>query len=92
MEYVIKAFISDQLFLIWNSRYGSQTWATVRVQKKYSQSPCQICKRPIGSNAFRPITNGYNRSHRICSTCVDNFVKQNPPRESAEKDENPITE
>jgi hypothetical protein len=46
------------------SEYGKQLWSTGKCRKDFV---CQITGKniPKGSVAYRPITNGYNRMHRI---------------------------
>lgn len=45
--------------------YKRQVWALAKL-RKHKTSRCAICGREVGAVGYRPITNGYNRMHRIC--------------------------
>jgi hypothetical protein len=54
----------------WSYNYGKQLWSVVKTRKI---AECVNCDGEISksTNAYSPITNGYNRMHRICTTCVE---------------------
>ena len=48
---------------------GVQVWVQTKVRKNQK---CAVCGKNhgVGASLFRPITNGKNRSERICPTCI----------------------
>lgn len=50
------------------SRFGLQIFTRVKLRKN---TECAACDTPIkkGDTAWSPITNGYNRMHRVCVAC-----------------------
>lgn len=48
-----------------SEEYGEQVWSLCRL-RRHKESKCVICGKTLGEFGFRPITNGYNRIHRIC--------------------------
>lgn len=48
---------------------GKQLWTLVKIRKARE---CSVCRGKIdkGSEAFRPLTNGNNRYHRIHPECI----------------------
>lgn len=68
--YTLVEIISDADGLVGlSSEYGRQLWSRCKVRKQHS---CQECEQsfPVGSEMYRPITNGYNRMRRLCENCV----------------------
>ena len=55
--------------------YGNQLWSKCTVRKSWT---CVVSKELIkkGYVAFRPITNGYNRMHRISLTGMAILLKR----------------
>lgn len=55
---------ADGLYLILHQLYGKQLWVSVQVRKQHK---CEITDKAIEpkDRAYRPMTNGYNRMHRI---------------------------
>ena len=47
-------------------------WTRVRLRKRGLPTVCRDCRAPlpVGSFAFRPITNCNGRQDRLCSLCV----------------------
>lgn len=62
-DYKLIERISDELIRL-SSKYGDQIFALVKIRKarKCVETGIEIAK---GNYAYRPITNGYNRMHRI---------------------------
>ncbi len=52
------------------SSHGHQLFTTVKLRKT---KPCTLCEVALksGDKVYSPITNGYNRMHRICVACVE---------------------
>lgn len=66
--YTLIEAVSDQILRL-DSRFGPQVWTRVRLRKR---SKCATgCRRSTwkGEHAYRPITHGKNRRHRICLLC-----------------------
>lgn len=58
--------------------YGAQLWTRVTLRKsKNKTKKCCNCDSELapGDVAFTPITNGYNRMHRICTICIERMRK-----------------
>ena len=68
-DYVLLALVSEKLLRITSYEYGRQLWTNVALRK---EKKCARCDGsiPKGTRCFSPITNGYNRMHRLCSGCV----------------------
>lgn len=51
------------------SSHGQQLFTRGKLRKAKS---CALCKFPLkpGTLAYMPVTNGYNRMHRLCVACV----------------------
>lgn len=72
------SFIADYRFLKrmseglvgLTSSHGRQIFHTTELRKS---KPCALCKVELkpGDTAYSPITNGYNRMHRLCVACVE---------------------
>ena len=56
---------ADGLMLITHPKHGRQLWARCKM-RGHKNSRCAICGAVVGFEAFRPVTNGYNRMERIC--------------------------
>ena len=52
-----------------SSSYGDQMFVRSKIRKNNSCELCCASLKP-GDQAYRPITNGYNRMHRLCVACV----------------------
>lgn len=50
--------------------FGAQVWSRAKLRKA---KQCRVCGRRmlVGDRAYRPITNGQNRWHRMCLSCVE---------------------
>ncbi len=55
--------------------YGAQLWAKAKLRK---EKKCFACEGQVavGTEVYSPITNGYNRMHRICVGCVERMKSQ----------------
>lgn len=74
VEYIFIKYLSNDLVILAHDRYGNQIWGKVKLRKSTN---CAITEEPlsIGSLAYRPITNGYNRMQRISQTGLELLVK-----------------
>lgn len=56
------------------SSHGHQLFTLVKMRKS---KPCVICDVALkpGDRAYSPITNGYNRMHRLCVACVEEMER-----------------
>lgn len=54
-----------------SASYSSKIWVEVKVRKDHRCAQCGEDNIKKGDNAWRPITHGGNRMHRICPTCID---------------------
>ena len=81
--YRLVEILGDELIGL-SSRYGRQLWATVKVRKQHR---CQHCEElfPVGSKMYCPITNGYNRMHRLCEDCIKHLPQQIKEEAKGEK-------
>jgi hypothetical protein len=72
-DYILVKVLSDGLVGLSSEEFGRQLWDRCRTRKTHE---CQVCHEwsGVGSQMYRPITNGYNRTHRICEDCVDGPV------------------
>jgi hypothetical protein len=72
-DYTFVKRMNDDLVGL-SSSHGQQLFTRARVRKHRA---CALCKRKIlpGSLAYRPITNGYNRMHRLCVPCVQDLER-----------------
>ena len=52
-----------------SSSHGRQMFVCGNLRKP---KPCALCgvALKVGDRVYRPITNGYNRMHRLCVACV----------------------
>lgn len=59
---------SEGLAVLWTLA-GQQLWTLVKTRKPRK---CSVCRGEIaiGTGAFRPLTNGNNRYHRIHPGCI----------------------
>lgn len=66
--YRVIAQVSDGLLRVHSEAHGMQLWTRVKLRKDHS---CEVCKGLMlkGVEAFSPITNGYNRMHRMHRHC-----------------------
>lgn len=72
--YTLKQVLNKDIVILNSSEYGSQIWQTCRLRKD------NICEQTginlkVGSKAFRPITNGYNRMYRISIEAMNGICK-----------------
>lgn len=60
--------LSDELVGLASS-HGQQLFNRRKLRKP---RPCDLCEAGLkpGDRAYGPITNGYNRMHRLCVPCV----------------------
>ena len=80
MSYTFKKGLSDAIIGLEHDTYGLQLWvhATLRKPKRCAIDKCEI---PAKATAFSPLTNGYNRMHRICLACAEKLQDAaRPPR------------
>ena len=61
--------MSESLVRLNHPRFGVQIWSRGTSRKPCD---CEDCRTtiPKGSRSYRPITNGYNRMHRLCESCI----------------------
>ena len=80
-RYCLIELCTDGLARLSSYEYGTQLW-TRRVTRK--DFYCRVCsfKKTKRTHAFAPLTNGYNRMHRICDTCVTRMAASAPARSS----------
>ena len=54
------------------SSHGQQLFTLNKLRKR---TECAVCKGTLlpKDHAYSPITNGYNRMHRICAPCVNDL-------------------
>lgn len=64
--------IIDQNTVVLESKYGTQIWTIVTLRK---DNICEQTKIVLqkGVKAYKPNTNGYNRSHRISVIAMGNL-------------------
>jgi len=57
-----------------SSSHGRQLFVCGRLRKP---KPCALCgvELKVGDRVYRPITNGYNRMHRLCVACITDLEK-----------------
>lgn len=82
-NYVSVKRLSKGLIGVNAGQYGHQMWVfcIARPRNRRALSDiCRLCDAPIlkGQEVFRPMTNGYNRGHRIHVSCVDNQFTKEP--------------
>ena len=65
---IVKKLVGGLVVL--DTFYGKQIWDRVKMRKEHR---CASCKETIekGSQAYRPLTNGYNRMDRLCTACIE---------------------
>jgi len=61
--------MNSGLARISTDEYGAQLWTRRKLRK--DNRGCVDCEQPIAKGAFAwgPLTNGYNRMHRLCHPC-----------------------
>ncbi len=64
MKYQLVKVMSEGLVGLTHPKYGRQMWHRCKVRKYWD---CEVSDRRIhpSDNAWRPVTNGQNRMHRI---------------------------
>jgi hypothetical protein len=73
---IIKVMSEVELYILSHPRYKDDIWSLtskpIRTPKK-----CEVLNIPVkGKRAFSPITNGYNRMHRISQAGMQELLKQ----------------
>lgn len=68
-DYRRVAVMNEGLLRVASEKYGMQLFTRVKLRKNTS---CAACGDPLnkGTEAFSPLTNGYNRMHRVCFHCL----------------------
>ena len=78
-EFRLLGVLNDDLVRLRTSdvsgNYGAQLWSSIKLSKSKDCVRCET-KLTAGARAFKPITNGYNRMHRICASCVERLKPQ----------------
>jgi hypothetical protein len=76
MSYSLIKRPAPGLAVLASEQHGQQLW-TVGKMRGHMRI-CEVCRRDLrsGVDAFRPMTNGYNRSRRICVSCIDAVTPQ----------------
>ncbi len=69
--YRVVARRSDNIVVLVHPQYGQAMWTTVVTRKNTKCETCGV-DIPKRSTAWSPLTNGYNRTHRLCVECVKN--------------------
>lgn len=62
-------------------QYGAQIWARTNRPVRQAQE-CRICRRTVARGTapmYAPATNGANRMHRICVSCIEGPVAPPEP-------------
>jgi len=59
----------EGLALLSSEKHGRQLWAQCKTRKTHKCHECDTTY-PVGTEMYRPITNGYNRMQRICAQCI----------------------
>ncbi len=69
-DYGLVKRLSKGVVVLQSRNYGQQVFTRARLRVKRT---CPICRCVIapGAMAYRPITNGDNRCHRICARHLD---------------------
>ena len=68
------ALLNEGLARIDTGEFGVQLWSRGKARKA---KKCRICDGPILVKAFTwmPLTNGYNRMHRLCQGCIEGLAR-----------------
>lgn len=63
---------NEGLVILTHPQYKTEPWTVAKVRKKHI---CAVSGKPIkvGEECYRPVTNGYNRMHRIKRDIIDKF-------------------
>ena len=71
MSYALIERPSTGLVRLSSQKHGQQLWTLGKMRGH--MRICEVCRRDLrsGDDAYRPMTNGYNRSLRICVSCID---------------------
>jgi len=75
MEFQCLARMNAGLVRIATDEYGAQLWTRGKARKA---KKCELCQQPtpVGAITWKPLTNGYNRMHRLCDTCVSGLARE----------------
>lgn len=57
------------------SSHGKNLFTLAKLRKTKKCALCKVELRPP-TQAYMPITNGYNRMHRLCLACVDELERR----------------
>ncbi len=68
-HYVLERCLSNRLVALTHPKHGHALWTSAPTRKP---TKCCECEQPITppEHAWRPLTNGLNRMHRICTYCL----------------------
>jgi hypothetical protein len=74
MSYKLAKRLAEGVVVLDHPKYGRTMWVTGKTRRSRTRRApnCEICKTELASGmlAWRPLTNGYNRMHRICVVCL----------------------
>lgn len=73
-DYEALNLLNEGLARLTHPKHGVDLWTSRKLRKP---STCVVCEGSMrkGLTAFGPITNGYNRMHRICVNCIIRLVE-----------------
>jgi len=71
--YELSKRLNEGLVGMRSHEHGMQLWTRGKARKV---ATCRCCESTIERSevSWRPLTNGYNRMHRICDTCIANLT------------------
>jgi hypothetical protein len=74
-EYRFRKVMGEGLVVLSSIEYGQQIWHRMTLHKAKHCDDCRTLLA-VGTECFRPFTNGYNRMHRLCATCVGRLIRK----------------
>ncbi len=78
MSYTLVKVIGEGLVGLDHPEYGRQIWSRCKVRKIWDCKASEKRIRP-GEGAWRPVTNGQNRMHRISNFGMNYLLDINEP-------------
>lgn len=74
-EYRFERRFNDKMVSLSSRWNRKQLWTLVGLRR---DTECVECKKPLDkvTCAWRPLTNAYNRMHRLCRQCVLDMEKR----------------
>ena len=73
-DYKLEQIWQEDTVILTSSEYGRQIWCKCILRKN---NICELTNIKLikGNKAYRPITNGYNRMHRISEIAMKSICK-----------------